>query len=498
MKNDHIAVLDIGKTNKKILIYSSKLQLLDEQITQIPEIESNGIICDDVEALKIWILDTLRVLASTFRIGVIATTAHGATYALLDGQMQHVMPQIAYTHDPGDSLHTSFYKFCGTPHELQKVTATPNFNLLINPAKSIFYARQQYPEAFQKARHLVFYAQFFGCWLTGKVCTDPTYAGNHTYLWDFEKGDWSAVADRLGIRHLLPKNMCNPWDSLGQIKPEIADVTGLSPESIVIAGIHDSNASMLPYLLMMKEPFLLNSTGTWCVIMTEKERVYFNPDELGKVVFYNLNAFRKPVKTAIFLGGLEFEYYTNILKKMHQRSNFPVFDESVYQKVINERDKFILPGVAKGIGQFPDSSARVLEKGIVFSKEEIETGRNYPGFFQNYEEALAVLNLSLAVQTKVSLDRVGMLPGMQVFTEGGFAKNDAYNKLMTAFFPGSSFYLTNLEQATAFGAAMCGKAAMDQIDIRSLRHAVELEKKPVNPTKIHGLDGYFEKFIDMV
>jgi ribonuclease D len=46
--------------------------------------------------------------------------------------------------------------------------------------------------------------------------------------------------------------------------------------------------------------------------MNEKEEVSFEKDELGKVVFYNMNAFRKPIKTAIFLGGMEFEHYSKL------------------------------------------------------------------------------------------------------------------------------------------------------------------------------------------
>ena len=85
-------------------------------------------------------------------------------------------------------------------------------------------------------------------------------------------------------------------------------------------------------------------------------------------------------------------------------------------------------------------------------------------FFQA-EEALAVLNLSLAIQTKVSFDRADMTKGLQVFTEGGFSKNDSYNTLMTSFYPDSKFYLTDLKEASAFGAAITGKAAYEKLDI---------------------------------
>lgn len=396
MDNYYIAVLDIGKTNKKILVYDANLKLVDERFNRLPEIERNGVLYDDVAGLKAWILETLAILAKQYDIRVISASAHGATYSMLDDSMQSVVPQIAYNSDPGDDFQEEFYQLCGDPVELQKTTATPNFNLLINPAKGIYLTKKKHPEEFKRVRHIVMYAQFFGSWLTGNICADPTYVGNHTYLWDFNKNDWSSVADRLGVRNLLPSSFKNPWDSVGKIKAEYADATGLSKDTIVTAGIHDSNASMLPYMISMKEPFLLNSTGTWCVIMNEKKEIKFHEDELGKVVFYNMNAFWKPIKTAIFLGGMEFEYYTNLLQKIHQRADFPRFSLQVFQKVINENDKFILPSIARGIGQFPQSLPRIIEKGQVFAVDDIEKGSQIPQFFDNYEEALAVLNISLA------------------------------------------------------------------------------------------------------
>ncbi len=232
--------------------------------------------------------------------------------------------------------------------------------------------------------------------------------------------------------------------------------------------------------------------------MNEKERVTFAPDELGKVVFYNQNAFWKPVKTAIFLGGMEFEHYSKILSEIHGRNDFPAFNPSLTEKVIKENDKFILPSVARGIGQFPQSMPRVIDNGETFHRSDIESGNRIPGFFMNYEEALIVLNLSLAIQTKVSFDRADMTRGLQVFTEGGFSKNDTYNSLMTAFYPESVFYLTDLKEASAFGAALCGKAAAEHTNIRSLGNMIEIHKRQVAQCPLRGIDIYYKKFLSLI
>ncbi len=498
MEKYHIAVIDVGKTNKKILIYDQELKIVDEKTVRIPEIEDGDVLLDDIEKLKSWILDSFSSFSSKYNIKIISTSAHGATYALTDERANSVVPQVAYNTNPGEEFHKKFYKLCGDPVELQKTTASPNLNLLINPTKGIYFSQLKYPDEFAKVKHILLYPQYFVFWLTGKICADPTYIGNHTYLWDFNNKRWSDVVDRLSIRHLLPNVFNNPWDVLGTIKEEIAEKTGLAKDIQVTAGIHDSNASLLPYTISMDEEFLLNSTGTWCVIMNEKEEVKFEKDELGKVVFYNMSSFWRPIKTAIFLGGMEFEHYAGILNKIHHKQVFPKFNADVFQKIIDENDKFILPSVARGIGQFPDSKPRAIENGIVFTLEDIESGKSIPEFFYNYEEALAVLNLSLAIQTKVSFDRADMTKGMKVFTEGGFSKNDSYNTLMTSFYPDSDFFLTDLKEASAFGAAITAKAAFEKIDVMSIGELISIDKKSVPRNILTGIEEYYTKFLSLI
>ena len=192
------------------------------------------------------------------------------------------------------------------------------------------------------------------------------------------------------------------------------------------------------------------------------------------------------------------EYYAELLKKIHGRSDYPKFDSSIIQKLIDDKDKFILPSVAAGIGQFPHSRARVVENGNIFDLKEIESGESVPDFFGNYEEALAVLNLSLAVQTKVSFDRADMTKGLSVFTEGGFSKNDSYNTLMTSFYPESEFFLTDLKEASAFGAAIIAKAAFEKVDVRSLSSLISIEKKQVPKNDLHGIIEYFNEFLSLI
>ncbi|MCK4824790.1 carbohydrate kinase, partial [bacterium] len=334
--------------------------------------------------------------------------------------------------------------------------------------------------------------------LTGIAGVEPTYIGSHTYLWDFERGYWSDVADKLGITPYLPEKISRPWDVLGKIKPEIAEKTGINKNAIVTHGIHDSNAALLPYLITQEHDFVLNSTGTWCVVMHEQDKIHFNEDELGKVVFFNISTFSKPVKTSIFMGGAEFDQYNEILTKIHGDKNIPSMDLQLLREVIDEKSCFIIPGISKGTGQFPESSPRIIENGRSIPYEKVENGEIIPDFFRNKAKAYAVLNLSLAIQTKVSLDRSDMKDGIPLFTEGGFSRNDVYNALLTLFYPSSDIALTNLDEASAFGAAIIGKCAIENVNPNAFKEYFYIEKTPVKRISIPTIGSYYDAFMEYI
>ena len=97
----HIAVIDIGKTNKKILVYDQSLSIIEQRYQKFEEFQVDGVNHDDVRGLTGWILDTLASLASQFNIKVISVTTHGATFVVTDAHGEIAVPEVSYTTDPG-------------------------------------------------------------------------------------------------------------------------------------------------------------------------------------------------------------------------------------------------------------------------------------------------------------------------------------------------------------------------------------------------------------
>lgn len=499
---DTIAVLDIGMTNKKVALYSTELTMIKERKRIFLPLMRDGFETHDLAGMEEWFLSVFREFAREHRIRAIAVSTHGATFVCTDEMGNPVAPCIYYTYEPSSDFHERFFALAGERKALQAKTGTPDFSALINLGKGILLLREHYPEEFASARWFLPYPQYWSMRFTGKPAAEGTYIGCHTFLFDWENGEYSSVADALGIRDKLPTPIRQPWEVLGTITPDIAARTGLSPDTIVTLGIHDSNASIMPHLATTRQrDFVLNSTGTWCVLMHPAAHYSFKPDELGKVVFFNRSAWNTPIKTAIFLGGKEYETWINIIAALQNASpqNLPPPSKNDYAHVLAERAFFILPEIVPGSGQFPGSAARAVEGSAQFPLVEIERGQTLPEFLRDPKTAQAVLNISIVLQTEVALARTGLTNGTDILTEGGFRNNTDYNMLLASAFPNNSVYLTDLKEATSFGAAMTALAALKKIDPIELSRYIHIEKVAVVPMFEPGaLIGYRDAWHELI
>lgn len=492
-----IAVLDIGKTNKKLVIYDDSLNQVDSVFTSIPAINHEELEVENVDEIEKWFLENLKSMGVKYPIKSISISTHGATCSCIDDNGELSVPVVAYTNEVDEILHSDFYRNMGDPDTLQRQTGTAQVKPLINLGKLIYFLQTRFPDRFDNTKSILFYPQYFGYRLTGTVSADFTYAGCHTYLWDFKKWSWSNLCDKLGIRENLPVEVKRPGEVLGTISPDIAERTGLSSETEVTVGIHDSNSSLIPYLVKDEKNFVLNSTGTWCVLMHPSEIFHFDKDEIGKTVFYNISARENLVKTAIFMGGLEFETHMKHILKASGTKSFPVFDKDDVQRALNCCNDFIIPGIVRGAGQFPQSEPRVVEGEQVFPVESLNED-TIPSFFRDLKYAYAVLNLSLAIQTKVALDRIKPPDGSPIYIEGGFRKNDVYIKLLAFMYPHNPVYTTDIKEATSLGAAMLSKVSLEKKELEDLKDLVSIEMNRVEPESFSGFDEYMERFLSLV
>ncbi len=482
-----VAVIDLGKTNKKVALIDQRLQVVDHRSASFPAIlDADGVLVEQTTAIETWLLDNLADLYRAHPFQALSVTTHGATWAAVADDGTLAIPVIAYEHDLGPAaqatLDADFARLCGPLDMLQDETGTCDLPLLINPAKMVLFAQQKYGARFARTAHLLNYPQFWGWRLTGALATEATYAANHSFLLDLRAKKPSTAAHTLGVAHAVDCAFKNPWDRLGTLTPEVQRRTGL-PALPVTVGIHDSNGALLPYLIKNAgRDFVLNSTGTWCVAMHRVSEAVYRPDEIGQKVIFNIDALGGLTKVSFLMGGMDYGLYHGLIGGAD-----PAFDAARVNATLQDHGRAILPGAYAS--QFPRRQGGLLEGGQEISLADARAGK-VPAWFRDEAVAHDLLNVSLALQTEVALRRTGISNTTTIFVEGGFRNNPTFLGVLAALFPETTVACTDLAQATASGAALLGHALLAGTTPAGVGQAIVISERPVARPTIPGLAAY--------
>lgn len=469
MSEKLVAVFDVGKTNKKFVVYGEDLRPLSTLSKRIGEVEVGGLLCDDVESLLGWIKSTLSHWRG--ELSALAVTTHGATFALVDEQGERVMPVVSYNHEVGEDVKRSFYEEFGSPEELYARTGTPPLGQLLNAGIQLYWISKRFPDKYRRAKRLLFLPQYVVYELSKAEAAELTSIGCHTYLWDLVGNRWSSVAEGLCVQQLSP-GIKSVWEPLGELN-----------NTVVTPGIHDSNAALLPYSVVESGDFVLASTGTWCVLLHPGAPFAPTRDDLRQDVLYYIDAYGRPVKAARFKCGYEFEYYAGAIKGRFGIDPFEIrLDERLAADVLREGGAFYVPTLTPGTGQFPGSRGRLVGD---------------PG---DALRACYYLNLSLAVQTWHAFNLLTGGRRVRMYVQGGFAKNSIYLAYLATLARGCEIIAAENPEATSLGAALTALCALEGTEPRGL--GIEppgLRGVPLEPLEVREsfIESYVEKYLEL-
>ena len=442
-----IAVLDIGKTNAKVVVLDSETGA-EIAVLKRPNIAiKTGLYPHyDIETLWSFALDALKSLAREPGFDAISITTHGASAALFARDGALAMPVIDYEHEYPQEIRDAYTALRPSFDE----TFSPRLAMGLNVGAQLHYQKTAFPEEFAKGATILTYAQYWTARLTGIAANELTSLGCHTDLWNPRVGSYSSLVDRLGIRDLMAP-IRSAFDALGPVLPEIAAELGLAAPVPVYCGIHDSNASLLPHLVHREAPFAVVSTGTWVInfgVGGDLDHLDPNRDALA-----NVDAYGRAVPSSRFMGGREFEILS---------AEIGPVDEKAVQAAIGpviDKGMMLLPNIAAGSGPFPGKASRWI------GAEEASREQRY-----------ATACLYLALMTDACLGLIGAKG--PVIVEGPFALNGTYLKLLAAL-TGREVMALPGSTGTSQGAAL----------LTGIRPASGTETH-IPPTDIPGLTAY--------
>jgi sugar (pentulose or hexulose) kinase len=418
-----IAVLDIGKTNKKSFLIDEHYRIVWENSCRFPEIsDEDGDPCEDVQALTAWVRQSLREMLALpgYQVKALNFSAYGASFVLIDEDGKLTAPLYNYLKAYPPALQQQFFDAYNTAGALPGLTASPVLGSL-NSGLQLYRLKYLQPERYKTTRYALHLPQYISYLVTGKPVADITSVGCHTMLWNFREQQYHEWLQKEGIIDKLPPLF--PSDGVMPVQ-----LNGVS--CLAGAGLHDSSAALIPYLATFTEPFALISTGTWCITLNPFNDSPLTAAELEQDCLCYLEYQGRPVKASRLFAGQEHEQQTLRLAEHFQVA------ADYYKQV-----------------EFDPLLARELETPVSPSLSHFAA--RPLAVFSSYEKAYHQLMLDLvAAQLRAAKLVLDNTPVKRIFVDGGFGRNPIFMHLLAAAFPHLEVYAASVAQATAVGAAL--------------------------------------------
>lgn len=421
-----IVVFDVGRTNKKLFVFDEQYRILFERTARFTEItDEDGDPCENLESLNQSVHDSLHEVfeRADFSIKAVNVSAYGASIVYVDEKGKPVAPLYNYLKEYPAALRDGLYEKYGGKDNFLQQTASPSLGSL-NSGLQVYRLKAEQPAVFKAMKYALHLPQYIGSLISGTLCSDITSIGCHTALWDFVKQDYHSWVKEEGmldkLAPALPSNTILPCHFEGH-----DFVSGI--------GLHDSSAALIPYLMQFPEPFILISTGTWCISLNPFNDVPLTKEELAQDCLSYLSFEGKPVKASrLFAGNVHEQQVKRIAAHFNQHTMY--YRSMAYDAAIIGRMK---------AGDFEQ--------------------RELSGFSSDVE-AYHQLMLDIATQQYHATQLVLLKnrPVKRIFVDGGFGKNELYMHLLASFFPDMEIFAATIPQATALGAALAVHSAWNK------------------------------------
>lgn len=429
MKTRVVAIFDVGKTNKKLFLFDEHYRVVFERSARFTEIEDeDGDPCENLDSLRLSVFDSLHEVFRNqeFDVKAINFAAYGASLVHLDADGKPLTPLYNYLKPFPEDLKDKFYGDYGGEEEFSFRAASPILGSL-NSGMQLYRIRHERPALFEQIHSTLHLPQYLSFLVSGRLYTDMTSIGCHTNLWDFAKNSYHDWVEAEG---LLPKFA--PIVSGDQVFP--AAFPGNTYQ--VGIGLHDSSSALIPYLLSFEEPFVLISTGTWCISLNPFNNTPLTRRELHLNCLSYISYKGSPVKASRLFAGYEHEQQVKRIAEHFGQST------AKYRHMPYDRS------VIKKLKQNPPLTNLLENKVSAFATRDLS-------LFSNDIEAYHQLMLDLVelqtISTKLIIDDAQM---KRIFVDGGFSKNQIYMHLLAESFPDMEVYAASMAQATAVGAAL--------------------------------------------
>jgi len=428
-----VAVFDVGKTNKKLFLFDENYKIVLERSARFTETEDeDGDPCENLESLRLSIFDSLREVFKNpaFDVKSINFATYGASFVYIDEDGKPMAPLYNYLKDYPEDLKAKFYADYGGEEVFSNLTASPVLGSL-NSGMQLYRFKHEKPEIFKKIKYALHLPQYLSYLISGEAYSDITSIGCHTNLWDFTKNTYHEWVEKEGITAKLAPIV--PSDS---VMPAVFPGNNYT----VGAGFHDSSAALIPYLVSFSEPFILLSTGTWCISLNPFNASPLTAEELQNDCLCYLQYQGKPVKASRLFAGYEHEQQVKRIAE-HYGTDIISYRAVPY-------DPKIIETLESSTKTTKEQKAGKTLKESAFGDRDLS---KIDSDIVAYHQLILDLIDAQYVSTQMVLKGTKV---KRIFVDGGFSKNVIFMNLLARAFPKVEVFAAHMAQATAIGAAI--------------------------------------------
>lgn len=429
-----IAIIDVGKTNKKLFLFDQNYKIVYERSAKFIEtVDEDGDPCENLESLRLSVFDSMHEIfrLKEFELKAVNFSTYGASFVYIGEDGRPVAPLYNYLKPFPEHLKKRFYETYGGEEAFSYKTASPVLGNL-NSGLQLYRIKYEKPDLFKQIKYALHLPQYMSYLISGNVCSDITSIGCHTGLWNFETNDYHEWVYKEGIH-----------EKLAPIAPADRVVPPAFPGNSygVGIGLHDSSAALIPYLVSFHEPFILISTGTWCISLNPFNNTPLTLNELQHDCLSYMTYQGKPVKASRLFAGQDHE---DQVKRIAEHFN----QNPVHYRSMEFKPEIITKLQKNNKIATTERDTKELVKKSLFSQRNLAD-------FVNDEEAYHQLILDIVTQQYFSTGLV--LKGTavkRIFVDGGFSKNVIYMNLLASVFPEVEVFAASMAQATSVGTAL--------------------------------------------
>jgi L-fuculokinase len=408
-----ICVLDAGSTNVKALLFDSGLNLVASRGQIAVRHDRAPWLTIDLEPAIAFFRESLAAFDRILPVDAIVPCSHGSSAVLAGADGMPVLPVMSYEAAVPERIATEYARI---EPPFSEVFAPVN-PLALTLARQLLWQETDFPADFAAAQAIMPIAQYVAFRLCGVASCEVSALGAQTHLWAPLSNRFSTLAAERGwAQRFAP--MRKAWETLATARD-----TGLAGKAAVLAGVHDSNANLVPWLGLGN--FTLLSTGTWIIAFSTGNDIRRLDPAYDQVS--NTNVFAEPVACCRFMGGREFE--------IASAGADPALASADIALDLLERGVRAWPSFTDSGGPVPGSGGLGRVEGALDSEAE----------------RASLASLYCAMMTAIALKRMQAAP--RIVVDGPFAANACFCQALAALLPHCEVHASRLEQGTARGAA---------------------------------------------